>query len=70
MNSNVLPADTGALQAQLTTVSAQLQQALDEVRDLRRQLDWFKRQVFGSKSERLLADPADQSDMLVALGQL
>ena len=43
---------------------------LREERDaLKRQLDWFKRQVFGSKSEkRLDVDPAIQADLLAELG--
>ncbi len=45
-----------ALQAQITT--------------LKTQLDWFKRQLFGSKSEkRLVMDPALQADLLAALGE-
>ena len=33
------------------------QQLTDRVDDLTRQLEWFKRQLFGSKSERRLVDP-------------
>jgi len=36
---------------------------------LKRQLDWFKRQLFGAKSEKqLLIDPAVQGNLLSALG--
>ena len=36
---------------------------------LQRQLDWFKRQLFGAKSEQqLLIDPAVQGNLLAALG--
>ena len=36
---------------------------------LKQQLDWFKRQLFGSKSEkRLDVDPAVQGNLLSALG--
>jgi transposase len=38
---------------------------------LQRQLDWFKRQLFGRKSEQLLfIDPAVQGNLLAALGVL
>ncbi len=50
------------LEQQNTLLSAQL-----EV--LQRQLDWFKRQLFGAKSEKqLLIDPAVQGNLLAALG--
>ncbi len=51
----VLPrAEYDALQAQVQT--------------LKTQLDWFKRQLFGSTSEkRLLIDPAIQADLLAGL---
>jgi transposase len=40
-----------------------------DVAALRQQLDWFKRQLFGRKSEqRLDIDPAIQGDLLAALG--
>jgi transposase len=41
-----------------------------QVHSLKTQLDWFKRQLFGSKSEkRLMLDPAIQADLLAALGE-
>jgi transposase len=41
----------------------------DDVASLKQQLDWFKRQVFGRKSEkRLDVDPAIQADLLAELG--
>lgn len=41
-----------------------------QVYTLQTQLDWFKRQLFGSKSEKRLAiDPAIQADLLAALGE-
>ena len=50
------------LEQQNTQLSVQL-----EV--LKRQLDWFKRQLFGAKSEKqLLIDPAVQGNLLAALG--
>jgi len=40
-----------------------------QVQALQTQLDWFKRQLFGAKSEKRLAiDPALQADLLAALG--
>ena len=40
-----------------------------QVQTLQTQLDWFKRQLFGAKSEkRLEIDPAIQADLLAALG--
>ncbi len=40
------------------------------IQSLQTQLDWFKRQLFGAKSEkRLLIDPAIQADLLAKLHQ-
>ena len=75
MAAHVSPVDTTGLHAQLATATAQigtlqqqLTRALIEAQQLRSQLDWFKRQLFGAKSERQLPDPAVQPDMLLALG--
>lgn len=47
---------------------AQLLQAKAQtIADLQRQVDWFRRQLFGHKSERFLAEPAPQQ---MHLGQL
>ncbi len=44
-------------------------QLVTEVRQLKQQLDWFKRQLFGEKSEkRLEIDPAIQSTLFAGLG--
>ncbi|HDY84036.1 MAG TPA: hypothetical protein ENH48_13905, partial [Halieaceae bacterium] len=41
-----------------------------QVQTLQTQLNWFKRQLFGAKSEkRLEIDPALQADLLAALGE-
>jgi len=58
---------TGAARiAELTQENAQLRVQLGE---LQQQLDWFKRQLFGAKSEkRLEVDPAVQGNLLAALG--
>jgi transposase len=40
-----------------------------ELATLKQQLEWFKRQLFGEKSEkRLDLDPAVQGNLLAALG--
>ena len=40
-----------------------------DLASLQHQLDWFKRQIFGRKSEkRLDVDPAVQGDLLADLG--
>lgn len=42
----------------------------DQVQSLKTQLAWFKRQLFGNKSEkRLIVDPAIQADLLAGLGE-
>jgi transposase len=41
-----------------------------QVHDLKSQLEWFKRQLFGSKSEkRRVLDPAIQADLLARLAE-
>jgi transposase len=64
-------AQTAATPASHITVSCAEYDALQEqVRSLKQQLEWFKRQLFGSKSEKYrLLDPAMQADLLSALGQ-
>ena len=52
-------------------LSGQNAQLIARLETLQRQLDWFKRQLFGSKSEKLLfIDPAVQGNLLEALGVL
>jgi len=52
--------------ATLCTENASLK---EQVQTLQTQLDWFKRQLFGRRSEkRLEIDPAIQADLLAALG--
>jgi len=53
--------------AALRTENTALKQ---QVQTLKTQLDWFKRQLFGAKSEkRLLIDPSIQADLLAELQQ-
>jgi transposase len=57
---------TAVLIADLQSRNAQLS---EQLATLQRQLDWFKRQLFGAKSEKqLLIDPAVQGNLLAALG--
>ena len=59
-----------AVQTQNITVLRAENDALKEqLRTLKSQLDWFKRQLFGERSEkRLIIDPAIQADLLAGLG--
>jgi transposase len=60
--ATVEAADITALQTENEALKEQLQ-------SLKVQLDWFKRQLFGERSEkRLLIDPAIQADLLASLG--
>jgi len=63
-------AQSVTIQSQNITVLRAENDALQEqVRSLKSQLDWFKRQLFGGRSEkRLLIDPAIQADLLAGLG--
>jgi len=58
--------------AQLTVQMAAMTQKFGaEIATLKQQLDWFKRQLFGQKSEKQLnIDPAVQGNLLDALGVL
>ena len=58
----ILEAENAQLREDLATLSA-------DSAGLKQQLDWFKRQLFGRKSEkRLDVDPAVQGNLLSALG--
>ena len=37
----------------------------DEIAQLKQQLDWLKRQLFGRKSEKVLADNPAQSSLII-----
>jgi transposase len=61
MQDPVLPQDfTPEAVRQLRSENAQLRQQLQS---LQQQLDWFKRQLFGRKSEKRLIESADQLDI-------
>lgn len=57
------------LSAQLSAARTQLETLGAEYAALKQQLEWFKRQLFGVKSERRLdVHPAEQGNLLAALG--
>jgi Tfp pilus assembly protein PilO len=61
-NITALRAENDALRSRLGDYEQQLQ-------TLKTQLEWFKRQLFGQRSEkRFLIDPAIQADVLAGLG--
>jgi len=65
----VLEAENAQLREDLATVNARLGTLSSEHEALKQQLEWFKRQLFGTKSEkRLDVDPAVQGNLLAALG--
>ena len=51
---------------EIVTLLATHDKLTTEVTELRRQLDWLKRQLFGPKSERRLPDPSNAEQL--ALG--
>jgi transposase len=65
----VLEAENAQLRDDLATVNARLSTLSGEHEALKQQLEWFKRQLFGRKSEKRLAiEPAEQGNLLAALG--
>ena len=53
----------------VTALRAENDALKEQLQTLKTQLDWFKRQLFGERSEkRLLIDPAIQADLLAGLG--
>ncbi|MEX0916324.1 MAG: transposase, partial [Wenzhouxiangellaceae bacterium] len=53
----------------MTVLQTRLDALESENAHLKSQLDWFKRQLFGERSEkRLLIEPAIQADLLASLG--
>ncbi len=76
---NSPPLNTASRIAELEQINAQLTAQIGtlthqfgaEIVALKRQLEWFKRQLFGEKSEKPLGiDPAVQGNLLSALGVL
>ena len=64
-----LNAAVADLTHQLAGLTGQLQSSLGLIAQLKRQLEWFKRQLFGRKSEkRLEFDEAVQASLFTALG--
>ena len=64
-----LSATVADLGERLAQATGNLQSALGRITELQRQVDWFTRQLFGSKSERRLEfDEADQASLFAALG--
>jgi transposase len=49
--------DSSALAAQLATLSNKYDASLREIEQLRAQVAWFQRQLFGRKSEKRIAEP-------------
>ncbi len=57
------------LQERNAQLSATVADLTDQLAQVKRQLEWFKRQLFGPKSEkRLEFDPAEQASLFAALG--
>ena len=55
----------------ITLPRAEYDALQEQLQTLKTQLDWFKRQLFGAKSEkRLEVDPSLQADLLAALGEV
>jgi len=68
-SSSVTSRSLTALSAENTALRSQLLDTEQQLAALRNQLDWFKRQLFGERSEkRLLIDPVLQPDLLAGLG--
>ena len=54
----------------VTALRAENDALKEQLAHVNTQLDWFKRQLFGERSEkRLLIDPAIQADLLASLGE-
>ena len=64
-----LQQENAQLTAAVSDLAGQLRSALGRITQLQQQVDWFTRQLFGSKSERRLEfDEADQASLFAALG--
>ena len=54
--------------AVIEALQSSLEVAQNEITSLKQQLDWFKRQLFGRKSEKRLIENPDQLDFAALLG--
>ena len=54
--------------AAIEFLQSSLEAAQDEIAALKQQLEWFKRQLFGRKSEKRLIENPDQLDFAALLG--
>ena len=64
-----LSATVADLGERLSEATGELQSALGRITQLQQQVDWFKRQLFGRKSEkRLEFDEVEQAHLFAALG--
>lgn len=64
-----LQQENAQLTAAVSDLAGQLRSALGRITQLQQQVDWFTRQLFGSKSERRLEfDEAEQASLFAALG--
>ena len=55
-------------EAVIHSLQAALEAAQTEIAALKQQLDWFKRQLFGRKSEKRIIEHPDQLDLSALLG--
>ena len=66
-----LERENARLSSALEQSNAALTELQSDYQVLKQQLEWFKRQLFGEKSEkRLDIDPEEQGNLLAALGVL
>ena len=64
-----LEQENALLSAALSEAKSALARLHSQYETLKHQLDWFKRQLFGQKSEkRLDIDPSEQLNLLAGLG--
>jgi len=56
--------NTAERDAAFDSLLTQTRRQAEEIDELKQQLDWFKRQLFGQKSEKRVVDTVDQGDLL------
>ena len=65
----VLEAENAQLRGDLASLNSRFGTLSSDYEALKQQVEWFKRQLFGRKSEkRLDVDPAVQGNLFAALG--